>query len=742
MQHQKIFFFITLFSIFTCKCIVAGNPVTGEIQNLIERVLPEKSGNFKIEPLLSESGQDVFEIDRSGQSIVLRGNNVQSLAMAFNTYLKEVVLLSYDWQADAPLKAPQKLPLPAHKTRRVCMVQERFFNNTCTFGYSFPYWNFERWERFIDWMAMNGINRPLMLAGQEAVWLRVWKSFGMTEEQICNYFSGPAHLPWHRMANMDKWGGPLPIAYIESQEALQKQLLSRCRSLGMRPVLSAFAGHVPPELRTLFPKTKINVIKPGWGGMDSIYTTCYLNPEEPLFAEIQKRFIRVQQELYGTDHLYSADPFNEITPPSWDENYLASVGKSIYESMAKADPKAIWYQMSWTFFYDSKHWTQPRLAAMVNAVPKGKLIFLDYTCEEVEYFRQSDSFHGAPFIWCYLGNFGGNTHLVAPVHKVVDRLNNVFSEKGCVGVGSTLEGINANPMIYETVLETPWLNRQERNVKQIIEKYADRRAGRVDQAVRKAWQTMTEKVFVDSAVGIWTHSTIYQVCPLLDIKQKHWTTDPAIPYKNEDLLTSILQLLQAGKDSKEASSYQFDLVNFTRQLLGNYGMVLYQEMISAYNKKEISHFKDTSRKFIELGEDIDRLLATRQEFLLGRWLADAAQNGRTNTEKAYYKRNAREIITTWHKGGGELTDYSNRQWNGLMRTYYLQRWKEFIARLDKSLENDTTFNQSEFNIWCGRFEQDWVDHTDEEFRATPKAGAITTASALVMKYKDQIMKAL
>ena len=80
--------------------------------------------------------------------------------------------------------------------------------------------------------------------------------------------------------------------------------------------------------------------------MDSIYTTCYLNPEEPLFAEIQKLFIRVQQELYGTDHLYSADPFNEITPPSWDENYLASVGKSIYESMAKADPKAIWYQMS------------------------------------------------------------------------------------------------------------------------------------------------------------------------------------------------------------------------------------------------------------------------------------------------------------------------------------------------------------------------------------------------------------
>ena len=43
------------------------------------------------------------------------------------------------------------------------------------------------------------------------------------------------------MGNLQKWGGPLPIPWIDKQAALQVQLLARMRELGMRPVLSAFA---------------------------------------------------------------------------------------------------------------------------------------------------------------------------------------------------------------------------------------------------------------------------------------------------------------------------------------------------------------------------------------------------------------------------------------------------------------------------------------------------------------------
>ncbi|MBP1640114.1 MAG: Alpha-N-acetylglucosaminidase [Bacteroidetes bacterium] len=709
------------------------------VRQLIERVLPGQSTYFDLNVIAPVNGHDLFEIDKNGNRIVLRGNNPVSLAVAFNTYLTEVACVSYSWEANGPLKIDRKLPLPQTKIQRTCSVNERFFNNTCTFGYTFPYWDWQKWERFIDWMAMNGINRPLMQTGQEAAWLEVWKSFGMTDQQVCSFFSAPAHLPWHRMGNMDSWGGPLPLSYIEQQSRLQKQILQRCRLLGMKPILSAFAGHVPKELQKIYPKVKISTIEPGWGGMDSTYTTHFLDPQEPLFAEIQKRFITTQQQLYGNDHLYSADPFNEISPPSWESNFLARVSKSIYESMSNADPKAVWYQMSWTFYFDTAHWTQPRLAAMIHEVPKGKLVFLDYVSEEQEYFLKSDAFHGAPFIWCYLGNFGGNTHLVAPLHKVMTRLKNVRQNEGCIGIGSTLEGINVNPIIYEMVLQAPWLSPNEMDVQQFIRKYADRRSGNADPAVRKAWEILSEKVLVDTAVGIWNHCTVFQMSPVLDYNRHFWSTNADIPYSNIDLLHAIDYLLQGRKESKKADAYQYDLVNLTRQLLGNYGFKIYSQITDSYRKKDLNSFQKYSDQFIRLGLEIDSLLGTRHEFLLGNWISDASKTGKTQSEKDYYTRDAREIITIWHKGGGGLTDYSNRQWNGLISSYYIPRWQEFFNRLKRCLQTQTPFDEKEFTQWGAVFEQNWVDNNHESFTTKTQSDPVVLSEQLIYKYKNSIL---
>ena len=36
------------------------------------------------------------------------------------------------------------------------------------------WWKWSDWEHFIDWMALNGINMPLAITGQEAIWYKVW----------------------------------------------------------------------------------------------------------------------------------------------------------------------------------------------------------------------------------------------------------------------------------------------------------------------------------------------------------------------------------------------------------------------------------------------------------------------------------------------------------------------------------------------------------------------------------------
>ena len=39
----------------------------------------------------------------------------------------------------------------------------------------------KKMDRHIDWMALNGINLPLAQSGQEEIWRRVWRHFGLTE---------------------------------------------------------------------------------------------------------------------------------------------------------------------------------------------------------------------------------------------------------------------------------------------------------------------------------------------------------------------------------------------------------------------------------------------------------------------------------------------------------------------------------------------------------------------------------
>lgn len=118
------------------------------------------------------------------------------------------------------------------------------------------------------------------------------------------------------------------MSYIDGQKKLQQQILNQARAFGMKLILGGFAGHVPEALKTVKPDAGITGITPGWGEMEAKYATWFVDPTDPLFREIQVRFLKKQEELYGTDHLYGADPFNEIPPPSWEPDYLANVSKA------------------------------------------------------------------------------------------------------------------------------------------------------------------------------------------------------------------------------------------------------------------------------------------------------------------------------------------------------------------------------------------------------------------------------
>lgn len=64
-------------------------------------------------------------------------------------------------------------------------------------GYSSAWWQWEQWERNIDWMALNGINLALAFTAQEAIWQRLYQELNLTKEEIDEHLGGPAFLPWY-----------------------------------------------------------------------------------------------------------------------------------------------------------------------------------------------------------------------------------------------------------------------------------------------------------------------------------------------------------------------------------------------------------------------------------------------------------------------------------------------------------------------------------------------------------------
>lgn len=74
----------------------------------------------------------------------------------------------------------------------------RYYQNVCTVGYSSAWWQWEQWEKNIDWMALNGINLALAFTAQEAIWQRLYQELNLTKEEIDEHLGGPAFLPWYQ----------------------------------------------------------------------------------------------------------------------------------------------------------------------------------------------------------------------------------------------------------------------------------------------------------------------------------------------------------------------------------------------------------------------------------------------------------------------------------------------------------------------------------------------------------------
>lgn len=670
--------FLCLISLFLLGVTLYASPITG----LLERIDKGASRKFVIERLKGE--KDFFELDQKGNKVVVRGNNYVSIATGINWYLKYYAGINLSWngmQADLPEVLPPVLKKERHETD----LKLRYDFNYCTFSYSMAFWDWKRWEQEIDWMALHGINLPLAMVGTDVVWKNVLEELGYTREEINAFIAGPGFQAWWLMNNLEGWGGPNPDSWYERQEELQKRILKRMREYGIEPVLPGYSGMVPHNAKD---RLGLNVADPGrWNGYPR---PAFLQPTDPQFERIAALYYREMTRLYGKASYYSMDPFHEGGNTSGVD--LEAAGKAIWKAMKQANPRAAWVVQAWG--------ANPR-PQMIRNLPAGDMVVLDLFSESrpqwgdpASSWYRKEGFGQHDWLFCMLLNYGGNVglhgkmaHLIEEFYKAKD---SSFG-KTLKGVGMTMEGIENNPVMYELLCELPW--REQRFSKdEWLEGYLKARYGKSDSQVSQAWMLLSNTIYNCPAASTQqgTHESILCARPSWKAYQVSSWSEMSDYYDPADVIRAAGMMVDAAERFRGNNNFEYDLVDIVRQAVAEKGRLMYRALVDAYKAGDRELFKLSSDRFLRLILMQDRLLATRPEFKVGRWLESARNLGSTEEEKDWYEWNARVQITTWGNrvaaDDGGLHDYAHREWNGLLRDFYYLRWKTWLDEQLKSFE--------------------------------------------------------
>lgn len=670
-----------LLILLACLCFPFAQLWSNPVHDLLERIDPGASKKFIIQ--VKKGSSDFFELDQKGDKVVIRGNNYVNIATGLNWYLKYYAGIHLSWNG-MTAELPESLPKVSTPVRKETNLALRYDFNYCTYSYTMAFWDWKRWEKEIDWMALHGINLPLAVVGQECVWKNMLEKLGYTKEEINKFIAGPAFLAWWAMNNLEGWGGPNPDSWYTQQEALQKKILKRMREYGIEPVFPGYSGMVPHDANK---KLGLNVTEPAlWNGFTR---PAFLLPTDSRFNEIASLYYKELEKLFGKANYYSMDPFHELEDAGSVD--FDAAGKAVLKAMKDVNPKATWVIQGWT--------ENPR-PEMIKNLNNGDILILDL-------FSECRPMWGIPSIWkrekgyeqhdwlfCMIENFGGNVGL----HGRMDQLlNNFYLTKNnplaahLKGIGLTMEGSENNPVMFELMCELPW--RPEKFTKEEwLKDYLFARYGVRDEKITQAWSILADGIyncpFGNNQQG--PHESIFCGRPGLNNFQASSWSKMQNYYDPTSTEAAARLMLEVADKYKGNNNFEYDLVDIVRQSLSDRGRIVYNQTIADFKSFDKKSFAAHSQEFLNILLAQDRLLGTRSEFRVGRWIEQARNLGTTPEEKDLYEWNARVQITTWGNrvcaNDGGLRDYAHKEWNGLLKDFYYKRWAAYWQTLQDVLD--------------------------------------------------------
>ncbi|GGA24683.1 alpha-N-acetylglucosaminidase [Dyella nitratireducens] len=670
---------IAILALLTARASAAHSFDTRPEQAVLARLLPQQAQQFELGNLPSANRHERFRIASDNGHIQVQGSTPSALLFGVNWYLKYIAHVQISPNGDRVGAAP--FPLPTTVIEKATPYPYRYALNENVDGYTSPYWDWPRWQREIDVLALSGINAVLIERGTDSVLYQTFRDAGYSDKEVRAWITQPAHQNWQLMGNLCCYNGPISTALMQKRAASAQTIIARLRELGITPVLPGFYGIVPADFQRKFPKA--HVIPQGeWAGFTR---PGWLDPRDPMFAKLAASFYRHQRELFGDSSVYDMEVFQEGGEAG--DVPVPDAARDVQNALLAAHPGARWMMLAWQ--------GNPR-QDLLTGVDRKNLLIIDIDHDRVPRDNRQKDFQDAPFLFGGIWEFGGRTTLGANTRNITERLQRLGRiNNNMAGTAVFTEGMDTNPFAFDLFTEMAWRS-EPVDLAAWTTDYVQRRYGVADPHALAAWNVLLHTAYdiridpVDfNSERDAAQESLFNAQPSLTANRASNWSPEAMRYSAQTFKQALPEMLQVVPALRSSETYQYDLVDIARQTLANESRLLLPQIKAAYDSKDRPRFETLTQRWLQCMDLQDQLLATNPFFLVGNWLAQVQPWASSPEERARLDYDMRSLMTTWGdrkaSEGASLHDYGNKDWAGLTRDYYRLRWQTYFQSLDEAL---------------------------------------------------------
>ena len=577
---------------------------------------------------------------------------------------------------------------------------ERMLMNLTLYWYSVSWWEWEDWQQYIDWGIKNRYNILSLwdTPGEDEAWFRAWKKLGITIAE--SSYSGP---PFGIFAPIKyQVQPPLPAAWREGQGELNRKIIEYARARGMRTLVPAIPGIVPPEFSSHYPDA--HTFQISWAQLPK---QNYLHPSDPMYARAGEAFLEEYLGLYGTDHLYWLDNYLECDvhgPDELQREVRREIAGANFKVIDRMDPKGIGILSSWTFLFQPSIWTAPLIREHLDRVPADRIRVLDQWAEQFPVYKQMDYLFGRPWYFGVVHSFGGNTNLHGDMSLIERQFKEVASDPRadrCVGFSPTEETILHNYFYYQFLAKLGW-NPGEVDLKSFTRQYATTRYGDAGSpSMQGALEELRQSIYSSDDLALPLRAQpLYWHRPRPEENFHVAQRAAYIPH----LRRALERALEAKQALATNPLYLHDLNDMARQYLSELFNAHLLKLNEAHSALDGAAFDKEAAKVIQVLEEIEKLLSLDDYY----WLSSRIKKGqRLPGALPDTDRRARDIFTLW---AGVIRDYACRDFYELVQGYYKPRVTLYIQELRERMRlgQRLLYNSQDLDAKYDALEKRWV----------------------------------